>query len=338
MKLLDKIFSVEYCKTNYFTSKIINLFGIKLKFKKINKFDIEQIIINSSILKAVNFLFCLSNSAEDDLFSISNEAICIIVHKNCIQADIKFIIDFIINAFWGNLFIINKLNKDSFLYKEHIERVKNNEYIWKYADRKYLIAYTYLKKDSETNEFTIIKSSIPESQYAENNTKLQYLTDTIQHKFIEGITLKEYFDKQNFKKQIEIADKVLNWLFTEFKSENNPLKVSGKVFDCHLCNIILGADSKLHFIDFDVIYLEDLERSFCIYKMFFDYNEKVYYEMLKRYKCKDKHKLYSKMFELPVFDDNNLSECHKELVKKYFINSEIPQSYTLNYEKKEIIL
>lgn len=342
MELRNKIFSIKsYRANNFLTHKVITFLGIKLKFRRINKKDIELICQNSSAIKNIYYLFLinvLSNSSEDELYCLRNRYLCYILHKNCLKTDLKFLIDFLSNNFSSAILNFTKLNKNSDLYKEHIIRVQNNEFLWKYSDKIFIISHTYVSKDAETNNTYMNLSYIKEKEYINNNSKLKNPMINTKRKIIEGITLKEYFDSLPYEEKVKEADKVLNWLFTQCKSETDPKKVSGKFFDCHLFNIILGSDSQLHFIDYDLICNENIERGFCIYKMFFFYNKKLYYEMLRRYKCKDKHNFYIKYYEIPVIEPELFSMEHKSLLKKYFTDNETAQNFNINYEKQEILI
>ena len=342
MGLGNKIFSIKYHKGNdYFTHKILTILGIKLKFKQLIKNDIELICQNSSVVKNTYQLFILNmlqNASDEDLYCLKNEYFCIIIHKNSFQTDLKFLINFIFVNFLQADLTLTKLNKNTDLYKEHIKRLQNNEFLWKYCDRQYIIMHTFIQKDVETGNIIVNTAPVRENEYVKNSSKFQYLMQPIKREFVKGITLREYFDALNDWEKIKIADKVLNWLFTQYKSETNPKKVMGKYWDCHLYNIIVGDDNLLHFIDFDITCVEDIDRDFCIYKMFFDYNKKIYYEMLKCYKCKDRHKFYMNYYALPTLETELQSKEHKDLIKKYFQKENCAESYKINYEKQEILI
>lgn len=334
--MLNKIFSQE--KTG--SRKVVNILGIKFRL-----LDLKSEVYALSAVNNKNTLALLYNqlnfASDDDLFCLKSENTLFIIHKNCLKLDYKFFKDYILpSGYQHNIFELIKLDKASFLYKEHIPRVTLGEFLWKYVERYYFIAHSFISIDDEGNVF-INSSYVPEKNQIKSEFKIQHIPLVSKRKYIHGITVTEHLEGKRFKEKLIVVDKLLNFLFSTYKDEENPDKVSGNLFDCHLDNFLIGDDGQFHFIDFDLKCTEALDKGYCIYFMLYKYDLKLYKQMLKIYGLKDRSSYYANNFSIykqPLVKNGKsiITKEHKRLQKKYFGELGIRPEFKLNYKKVNI--
>lgn len=333
-KILKNIFSI---KTNY-ARKEIRILGVKLKlFCAKEEIHRQDLLINKNTIQfAYNILF---NSEEDDLFCLRAHEIIFIFNKGCLNLKYTFFRDYVLpSGHSENIIEFYKLEPDSILYKEHIDRVKNGEFLWKYVERYYYISHSFISKDSRTGEIYINSSYIKEKIQFRSEYKLHHVPIISKRKYLPGVSVDDYIKNKPFAEQLIVIDKLLNYIFTTYRDKDNPEKVSGDLIDCHMHNFLIGEDGQFHFIDFDLKCDESLDRNYCIYFMLYKYNEEIYYRFLRRYGFKDKHKYYEKHFSIynqPLKHNGRsiIRREHMKLREKYFSDTGLNEEYKLNYKK-----
>ena len=336
-KFLHFLFSIKQKDAR----KIITILGIKFKFSNLkNELSKESFNVNKN---NVQILYSyLQNCEDDDLFCLRTNNVIYILSKGCLKLDFKFFQNYIISpGFTLNILEIIKLDKTSILYKEHSERIKNSEFLWKYIERYYYIGHSFISEDKNTNEIYINSSYIKEKNQVKSIYKIQHVPATTKRKYIKGITVGEYIKNKTFKEKFLIIDKLLNYIFSTYKDEQNPEKVSGNLIDCHLYNFLIGEDGLFHFIDFDLKCTESLDRNYCIYFMLYKYDKDLYNKFLSEYRYKDRHKYYEKNFSIykqPQTQNGKsiITQTHKKLQKKYFSDEGISPKYQIKYKKVKL--
>lgn len=316
--IFNKLFSVETQNSR----KIIKILGIKFKI-----FDFKPELCRQAALANKNLLQLvwaqLKNSNEDELFCLKNNCLVFVFNKNCLELDYKFFQDYILPFGYADKPLeLIILDKKSILYKEHIERLQKGEFCWKYIDRDYFIGHTFISKDRITGEIYIISANLNNAEMPQDNSKIRHLSLNSKRKYIKGLTVGEYLRNKTFDVQFEIVNKLLENIFDIYRDTQEPNKVSGKLFDCHLYNFLIGEDGLFHFIDFDLECTESLERSYCIYYMLYFYNRELYYKMLKHHNCKDNSDYYQQHFvkakQQKVAATKTVLEEYANLKRKYF--------------------
>ena len=336
-KLLDFIYSkkVDGART------IIIVLGIKLKL-----YDIRKELCGESFnlnKNSVQVLYShLQNAAEDDLFCLRTHCLLFILHKNCLKLDYKFFQDYIIQqGLRRNILELIKPDKDSVLYKEHIARVQNGEFLWKYTERYYYISHSFISEDRQTGEIYINSNFVPEKDMVQSEYKIRHVPKVSKRKYLRGITVDYYLKNKSRIEKLIVIDKLLNYLFSTYRASDNPEKVSGDLFDCHLSNFLIAEDGQFHFIDFDLKCTVSLDREYCIYFMLYKYDIELYETMLKRYGLKDKHRYYEKHFSIynqPMKQSGKsiITYEHKKLQRKYFTDEGIRPQYHIKYRKVKL--
>ena len=317
---LKKLYSVSYTgSSTEVPKKIIKLLGIKIEFVD-SKASFKQQVACSNNNSVTLFYSMLKNLNEDDLFCIKYTDMIFILSKGCEILEYKFFMDYVIpSGFASHLFEIIKLDRSSFLYKSHIDRIKNGEFLWKYVDRKYFIGHSFLSH--KDGNIYIHNSHVKESQMAESEAKLRHVPLDTKRLYIPGKTVSDYLKNKPYSEKKTIIEQLIEYVFSEYKDQNNPDKISGKLFDCHLDNFIYSKNRSFHFVDFDLESRESLDKNYCIYYMLFYYNKKLYNEMLEKYNLEDKHSFYQDHFSVYKQEQKQNfkpTNEHKELRKKYF--------------------
>lgn len=339
--MLDKLFKNIFSITTNYSRKEICILGVKLKlFCAKEEIHRQDLLVNKNTIQfAYNLLF---NAEDDDLFCLRAHEIIFIFHKGCLNLQYKFFQDYVIpSGHTENIIEFHKLNKNSILYKEHIDRVKNGEFLWKYVERYYYIGHSFISKDKKTGEIYINSSYVQEKIQLRSDYKLRHIPSVSKRKYLPGIAVDDYISNKPFAEKMIIIDKLLNYIFTTYRAKDDPNKVCGNLADCHLHNFVIGEDGQFHFIDFDLKCDESLDRNYCIYFMLYKYNQELYYRFLKRYGFKDKHKYYERhmsIYKQPLKQNgrNIITREHMKLKEKYFSDIGINEEYKLNYKKVSI--
>ena len=331
-EIISQIFSTDFSGPR----KVIKFLGVKFSF-----YDYKKAFgsMNWSINKnTAQFAYSLLNNADDDdLFCMRTAQLTFIFSKGCLNLDYNFFRDYVVAfGFTSGVYEYFKLDKNSVLYKEHIGRVKNGEFLWKYVERYFYIAHTFISKDFSNGEIYINSSYVPEKKMVKSKYKIQHVPTISKRKYIKGIAVGDYIKGLTKIEQVAVIDKLLNYIFITYKAKDDPDKITGELCDCHLYNFIIGEDGQFHFVDFDLRATESLDKAYCIYFMLYKYDTGLYKKMLKRYKLKDRHKYYSSNFSIykqPMKQDgkNIVTREHKRLCKKYFTNAGSEPEYKLTY-------
>ena len=339
--MLNKIFDFIFSKKNYGARTVITVLGLKLKL-----YDIKRELSGESFnlnKNTIQVLYSQLQSAPDDnLFCLRTNSLIFILHKNCLKLDYKFLQDYIIQqGLSRNILEFIKLDKDSVLYKEHIGRVKNGEFLWKYVERYYYISHSFISEDKSDGGIYINSSYVKEKDMVKSEYKIQHVPQISKRKYIKGITVSDYIKYKSKVEKFLIIDKLLNYIFSTYRDKENPNKVSGDLFDCHLNNFLIAEDGLFHFVDFDLKCTKSLDRGYCIYFMLYKYDIGLYEKFLKRYKLPDKHKYYENHFSIykqPAKQNGKsiITYEHKKLQRKYFTDEGILPQYSIKYKRVKL--
>ncbi len=336
--MFKKLLSLIYSRKKSGSRIVTTILGIKVKTYNVKSdLYLESGNLNKNIVQML-YVY-LNNCAEDDLFCLRTGHLLFIISKGCLKLDYKFFKDYIITQnMAANIFEFIQLDKNSILYKEHISRLEQGELLWKYAERYYYIANTFISEDKNTKEIYINSSYVTEKNMKKSSYKIQHIPQITKRKYIKGITVKDYIKDKTNREKILIIDKLLNYIFSTYKAADNPQKVSGELFDCHLCNFLICEDGQFHFIDFDLKCTESLDRAFCVYFMLYKDYPGLYQKILKKYNLPDKHTYYEKNFSIyrqPLVQNGKsvISAEHKRLQRKYFGDEGITPQYKIRYRK-----
>lgn len=328
---LDWIFSIN-SDIGDSSRKVITFLGLKIKL-----YDMKRELLRRTVVANRNTLFLLYNQLpianEEDLFYLRTKDIIFIFNKGVLNLDYNFFQDYVaLFGFSNNILELIKLEKTSALYQEHINRIKNGEFLWKYVNRNFYIGHSYISCDN--GEIFIHSSYVKENNVREDSSNIRHVLRESKRKYIKGITVGDYLKNKPLEFQIEVVSKLLNYVFETFSDDKNPENVSGKLLDCHLYNFILGADGKFYFVDFDLESRQSLDRGYIIFFMLYYYNQELYQTLLQKFGYEDKHGYYQKNFVKPknksVPDKHFVaSEEHRKLLQKYFTDAGILPEYKI---------
>ena len=125
-----------------------------------------------------------------------------------------------------------------------------------------------------------------------------------------------------------------DWLFAEFPSKTDSNKLDGITLDAHIVNVIVN-EQGFHFVDRDVIYSEDVNKSLLLWYMF--RSSSLFYHFMNYYKLPPVNEDLEKTH--PCLNQNTedmkkAAKANENLLKKYFSNvGLIPHaSFNLNFE------
>ena len=339
--MLGKLSDFIYKKKTYGARTVITVLGLKFKLYNLRKeLCNESFSLNKNTIQMLyGYLY---NSHEDDLFCLKTGSIIFIIHKDCLKLDYSFFQNYILpQCNSSSILELSKLDKDSVLYKEHITRVNDGEFLWKYVERYYYISHSFISQDKESGDIYINSSFVPEKDMVKSEYKIRHIPKISKRKYIKGITVGDYIKKKSRLERVVTVDKLLNYIFSAYRDNENPDKVSGKLLDCHLFNFIISEEGLFHFVDFDLECTESLDRAYCIFFMLYKYDIELYELMLKRYGLADRHDYYEKHFSIyrqPMVQNGKdiITAEHKKLQKKYFSDEGTRPQYKVKYKRVKL--
>ena len=169
--MLGKLSDFIYKKKTYGARTVITILGLKFKLYNLRKeLCNESFSLNKNTIQMLyGYLY---NSHEDDLFCLKTGSIIFIIHKDCLKLDYSFFQNYILpQSNSSSILELLKLDKDSVLYKEHITRVNDGEFLWKYVERYYYISHSFISQDKESGDIYINSSFVPEKDMVKSEYK-----------------------------------------------------------------------------------------------------------------------------------------------------------------------
>lgn len=262
---------------------------------------------------------------EQELLYLQSYRGAIIFSKAFIEKDPVFA-DAYINAFTKNNKDYNcELPVDSELYKEHLERLKEGELCWRYTKRFGSISKATIYIDNE-NELCIKGEILGSCDVIDAEHFI--IHPQLTRKIIDGVVLKDYIVKNRRGAIIDEMRTYLDFLFEEFKIEDNT-KVAGMAYDAFPFNCILKEGHEYELFDLEFEYKEPLDKGYMIYKVARVLGPKsrkpVYFELCEHYGIVPMWEYWDN-FNFRIWLDtisepddvpNNIE--NQELFQKYFI-------------------
>ena len=314
----DKIFSVKTIKKpNDFSQKVITILGIKITFVSPKIEDVFE-CIEKRLTKArainKNFLYLiysfLKETSDKNLFCLRNNVVCFIFNNHILNWNFHDFCEYIMNNVGSDGYILDfeNLPEDSALYKEHIKRLYNNEFLWKYLDRGNIIRHTFLSFD-ENNSVYINEAVLDDSFSKQSNQNEYFKIENSKRLYISGKSVKECLKNKTFKEKEQLLKNLIDHIFETYSTDNN--MIDGIMLDCNCSNFVIDDNNKFHFIDKDYVSKEPIDKEYVIRYVLKDTkDEKLKLNILKHYNY-----LYT--------IDNIATEQHnnyEELKNKYFID------------------
>lgn len=298
--MFSKIFNITTKKyNNLYNRKIINIFGIKISYLKekngnqINKCKekIPERLIYKFNCNMVNIVFSIISNADlNDLYCMRNNTVCYIFNKNVLKFGYNNFCDFILNSRYSlkTLLSFEKLDNNSNMYKEHISRAKNNEFLWKYMIRN-TILHKFISFDEKNQIFINEKILFDEYYEDENNKSLLFRAKNSKRLFIQGTAVKNYLEDKPTDIKIQVIIKLIDYIFQTYGVGEN--MIDGSLYDCHLNNFIIDSKQNFHFIDDEYISPKPVSKEHVIqYILKYYNNNEVAREIYQHYGLKIKNK------------------------------------------------
>ena len=258
--MFDKIFSMEKIENSLFGGLKLKILGIKISFKKLNfkKLVYRQ---NCNLISIVFNNIKLADSK--DLFCLRNDKICFIFNKNITAFGYKNFCDYVMNCM--HLLRIpltySMLDYDSEMYKEHAERLANNEFLWKYVHCNGKFLHKYLSID-ENNQIFVHEQLMDESFAKNPNNGVAFIPKNSKRPFIKGNTVRQYLENESIDTKKEILVKLLDYVFEKYAVGNG--MISGTLYDCHWGNFIIDENKNFYFIDDELVSPKPLKKEYVI--------------------------------------------------------------------------
>ena len=268
---MSKFFSVTSKDAYPYKKRIVKICGLKFSYKYRSQNGpslLEDELSKTAITINHNLFFYVIDYMQrhegNDLYCLKNRSICYIFNKKVLDWGIENFKDFFCNSIWslqwGLKFSI--LQQNSELYKEHIKRAENGEFLWKYTDKK-IITHKFLSFGADNkvyvNEAIIDESCVP------NNTSIPYFkAKNSRRLFVEGVDLSKYIYRQSHTNEEKkaILIKLIEFIFTQYTLPSG--KIDNTLYDCHLSNFVIDNEGNFHFIDDEFVSPEPLEKKYIV--------------------------------------------------------------------------
>ena len=229
--------------------------------------------VNASIVNQL--IFCLRMANSDDLFCLKNDLVCFIFCKDSLKFGEKNLSDYICKSFapLKHILQFSILDKNSEIYKKHIVRISNKEFLWKYIQRYGYELQKFLYFD-ENNEVYIDGSIIKEADSTCSESNMIINNNIEKRKFIEGITVDDYLQGKTHQEKVDMLVKMTKFFFDKYTVEDD--KIDGLLWDFHWNNVIIDKEGKFHFIDNDFVSRIPLDKKRLLnYMLNFTYDKKL---------------------------------------------------------------
>ena len=273
-------------------------------------------ISNMDLLKNNPDLFFLLTAADEDiLYVLIPNSMLFVFQKKGLHRASKFMNDYFSTISrhkdWECKYGV--LNENCELYKELAPSFKENALVYKYVNRHGLINRSLITDDENglyvENEYLGMQNYRPDNGVIYANQE--------KRKILDGITVEEYIQHKSSLETRVILRNMYDSMFAQYPaSDGSKDKVSGVLLDLHTRNVIVNNDG-FHFIDKDVIYGSDLDKSLVLLRRLG--NNKLYKDLLAYYKLKDKSAEYD---SYPL---NNMNSAAMKKAK--YANAELFAKY-----------
>lgn len=202
------------------------------------------------------------------------------------------------------------------LYEKHKDIfADNNILVLKYIARNGLINKSVVSTDWKGSIF-MESSYLGRENYQNDDNGLIY-ADQPKRAIIDGVSVRDYLHGKNYEERMLIYHNVYNYLFTHYAGSDYS-KVSGELLDAHMDNVIVN-DKGFYFIDKDIIYDGELDKSMVLYRQFGDSADYKYF--IKYYNLPDVSAEYKEKYPLEHRNTEAMQrarELNGELFSFYF--------------------
>ena len=249
-----------------FTKKTIKFLGLSISYDAPQMSDVFAEFENKFRHQNANTIFMLyniflKNASSDDLFCLRNNEGCFIFNNKVLDFGYKNFRDIILNCYLAkcDALELSNLDKESVLYKEHIVRLNNNEFLWKYRNIGF-VQHQFLSYDE--NGYYVNETIIGDKTTYDVKNNCYFQAKTQKRQFYDGVTLGEYLDNKSYDEQKEILIKLAEHIFATYSVEKG--MISGKLYDCYEMNFICGKDGKFYFIDDNYISKNPISKEYVL--------------------------------------------------------------------------
>ena len=211
----------------------------------------------------------------DDIFYLRSTGLLFLLKKEAFVGHYElikgYVFDYLNRRGDWNLGI---LPHDCELYEKHKDIFSDgNVLVLKYIARNGLINKSLVSTDWKGQVF-IESKYLGRENYQNDDNGLIY-ADQPRRVIIDGVSVRDYMHGKSYEERMLIYHNVYNYLFTEYAGSDYA-KVSGDLLDAHMNNVIVN-NRGFYFIDKDIIYDGELDKSMVLYRQFGDSAEYKYF-------------------------------------------------------------
>ncbi len=230
----------------------------------------------------------------DDIFYMRSMGLLFLLKRDAVFEHYDFIKGYVFDYLnrrgdWN----LGILPRDCVLYEKHKDVfADNNILVLKYIARNGLVNKSVVSTDWKGQIF-MESSYLGRENYQNDDNGLVY-ADQPKRAIIDGISVRDYMYGKSYEERMLIYHNVYNHLFTKYAGSDYT-KVSGELLDAHMDNVIVN-NQGFHFIDKDIIYDGELDKSMVLYRQFGDSAEYKYF--IRYYNLPDMSAEYKEKYPL----------------------------------------
>ena len=247
-------FSYKKKRRDTFRRKIEE--NIKIMANRTNKTIIAQCI---EILK---------QAKTQDLFCLKNHHVCYIFNNQVLVWGEEYFKAFLLECFCSlqEVFLFEKLEPDSALYREHIDRAEQKEFLWKYSN-KGIIIHKFLSFDKDGVVYVNDKI-LDDSFTLRDRNKPYFVVENTRRPFIAGVSVFQKLQTLNLEEKKKLYIDLFQYIFDTYTLPSGLL--DPKLYDCHTANFVLDTQGNFHFVDSDYLAPQPIKKKDAIDCLFHD--------------------------------------------------------------------
>lgn len=245
-----------------------------------SEYEMNNNIINQLITS-------LNTANQDELLCLKNDKVTFILCKDALKFGERNLFDYMSKTYMSlkTLLQFSVLDKNSEIYKEHIVRTRQKEFLWKYIykDDNILLKFMYFDDNNDVYiDGRIIKRA---EKHLGRRPRMVINENVEKRKFIEGMTVCDYLKDKTYQEKRDMLINMTDTVFDEYDLGND--WIDGVLWDFHWNNVILDNNGKFHFVDKDFVSPMPLKRKdLILYMLRYVYDERLRDDILEYYGCK----------------------------------------------------
>lgn len=211
----------------------------------------------------------------DDIFYLRSTGLLFLLKRDSLFEHYDFIKSYVFDYLnrrgdWN----LGILSRDCALYEQHKDMFdSHNVLVCKYIARTGIINKSVISTDWKGHLF-MESNYLGRENYQDDDNGLIYANQP-KREIIDGISVRDYVNGRSHEERMLIYHNAYNYLFTKYAGSNYA-KVSGELLDAHMDNVIVN-NKGFYFVDKDITYSGELDKSMVLYRQFGDSAEYKYF-------------------------------------------------------------